>query len=243
MMSLATSAADVALERSSGSGDHELKFSLPAGRVDLVRRLLDGTCRRDVDYPAALVWTIYYDTPDLRSLAEKLNSDYLKSKVRLRWYSDLEGQVSGPAFVEAKARIGNRRVKVRTVAPHDAPVIASWSLQDSRLLAFPRLLRPQGVVVGDDWQPVLQLRYRRDRFTEPVTRARVSLDADIRAAAVNHRFIAACDTTALGLAVLEIKGAEEELPQRLRPLLRLGMRQRSFSKYLAVYQHVTRTLS
>jgi hypothetical protein len=96
--------------------------------------------------------------------------------------------------------------------------------------------------VGDDWQPVLQLRYRRDRFTEPVTRARVSLDAEIRAAAVNHRFITACDTTALGLAVLEIKGAEEELPQRLRPLLRLGMRQRSFSKYLAVYQHVTRTL-
>jgi hypothetical protein len=242
MMSLAASAADVALERTSGSGDHELKFSLPAGRVDLVRRLLDDTCRRDVDYPAALVWTIYYDTPDLRALAEKLNSDYLKSKVRLRWYSDLEGQVSGSAFIEAKARVGNRRVKVRTAAPHAAPVIASWSLQDPRLLAFPRLLRPQGIAVGDDWQPVLQLRYRRDRFTEPVTRARVSLDADIRAAAVSHRFIAACDATALGLAVLEIKGAEEELPQRLRPLLRLGMRQRSFSKYLAVYQHVTRTL-
>jgi hypothetical protein len=242
MMSLAASAADVALERTSGSGDHELKFSLPAGRVDLVRRLLDDTCRRDVDYPAALVWTIYYDTPDLRALAEKLNSDYLKSKVRLRWYSDLEGQVSGSAFIEAKARVGNRRVKVRTAAPHAAPVIASWSLQDPRLLAFPRLLMPQGVAVGDDWQPVLQLRYRRDRFTEPVTRARVSLDADIRAAAVSHRFIAACDATALGLAVLEIKGAEEELPQRLRPLLRLGMRQRSFSKYLAVYQHVTRTL-
>jgi hypothetical protein len=241
-MSLAASAADVALERTSGSGDHELKFSLPAGRVDLVRRLLDDTCRRDVDYPAALVWTIYYDTPDLRALAEKLNSDYLKSKVRLRWYSDLKGQVSGSAFIEAKARVGNRRVKVRTAAPHAAPAIASWSLQDPRLLAFPRLLRPQGIAVGDDWQPVLQLRYRRDRFTEPVTRARVSLDADIRAAAVNHRFIAACDATALGLAVLEIKGAEEELPQRLRPLLRLGMRQRSFSKYLAVYQHVTRTL-
>jgi hypothetical protein len=96
--------------------------------------------------------------------------------------------------------------------------------------------------VGDDWRPVLQLRYRRDRYIEPATGARVSLDADVRATAVNPRFIAACDATPLGLAVLEIKGAEEELPQRLRPLLRLGMRQRSFSKYLAVYQHVTRTL-
>jgi hypothetical protein len=243
MMSLATPAAGVAIEPRPGGGDRELKFSLSEGRVDLVRRLLGTVCRRDTAYPSALVWTIYYDAPDLRSLAEKLNSDYLKSKVRLRWYSDLDGQVAGTAFVEVKTRSGTRRAKVRVPAPYPAETIAGWSLQDARLLALPNLLRAHGIPVGTGWQPMLLLRYRRDRFVEPASLARISLDADIRAMAVNRRFVSTFDDTALGLAVLEIKGSADQLPTRLTPLLRLGIRQRSFSKYLAVYQHVARSIS
>ena len=81
-------------------------------------------CRRDPEFPAAVVWTIYYDTPALVSLGEKINSDYLKRKIRVRWYSDLEGRVSGPAFVEAKLRMGTRRSKVRARLPYPADEIA-----------------------------------------------------------------------------------------------------------------------
>jgi hypothetical protein len=243
MMSLATPAAGGAVERIPGGSDRELKFSLPAGRVNLVGRLLERVCRRDSEYPSAFVWTIYYDAPDLRSLGEKLNSDYLKSKIRLRWYADLDGQVIGTAFVEVKTRSGTRRAKVRVPAPYPAETIATWGLQDARLLALPHLLRAHGVSTGTGWQPIVLLRYRRDRFVEPASLARVSLDSDIRAMAVNRRFISTFDDTAIGLAVLEIKGGADELPARLTPLLRLGIRQRSFSKYLAVYQHVTRSIS
>jgi hypothetical protein len=70
----------------------------------------------------------------------------------------------------------------------------------------------------------------------------VSLDAEIAAPAVNPRFLSTSDSTPLGLGILEVKGNADELPRVLWPLLQLGARKRSFSKFLAIYQHVTRTL-
>jgi hypothetical protein len=224
-------------------GDHELKFTLPEGRVDLARRWLHSICRPDRQFPAALVWTIYYDTPDLATLGEKINSDYLKQKIRLRWYSNLPGGPSFPcaeAFIEAKLRIGNRRTKVRIRAPYAADDLATWDLQDPRYQQFPQLLREQGVLTHDLWQPVLQLRYRRDRFLEPISRARVSLDARIAAVAVNPRFVAYADDSPLDVGVLEVKGRADELPLALRGMVQLGARKWSFSKYLAAYTHAIR---
>jgi hypothetical protein len=231
---------DVATRPAAGGGERELKFTLPASRVHLARRRLDSLCRRDPEFPAAVVWTIYYDTPALTSLGEKINSDYLKRKIRVRWYSDLEGRVFGPAFVEAKLRLGTRRSKVRARLPYPADQIARWGLQDPRLLAFPLLLRDTGILHQQSWQPIMLLRYRRDRFVEPLTRSRVSLDADISGSAANSRFVSVPNLSPLATAVLEVKGSGDDLPAALRPLLALGLHKRSFSKFLVVYAHMTR---
>ena len=220
-------------------GDRELKFVLPNGRLAHARRWLDALCRRDAAFPEALVWTIYYDTPALDLLGEKINSDYLKRKIRLRWYSDLEGNASGPAFMEAKMRTGNRRSKVRVRLAHPAQELATWSMQDARFRAFPALLRPHGVLDAERWQPVVQIRYRRDRFVEPASRARISLDGDIAGSAVNPVILGSADLSELPVAVLEVKGAVDELPLALRPMLQLGAHKTSFSKFMAVYGHVT----
>jgi hypothetical protein len=231
---------DVAPRKAPRAGERELKFTLPAGRAHIVRRRLENLCRRDPEFPAAFVWTIYYDTPALVSLAEKLNSDYLKRKIRVRWYSDLEGRVSGPAFVEAKLRVGTRRSKERARLPFPAEELATWDLQDPRLLSFPLMLRDKGILGQDSWQPIMLIRYRRDRFIEPLSSSRVSLDSDISAVAVNRRFVSAADLSPLSTAVLEVKGASDELPTALRSVLPLGLHKRSFSKFLVVYAHVTR---
>ena len=222
--------------------ERELKFTIPGGRVDLTRRWLDALCRRDAEFPAAYVWTIYYDTPGLTSLGEKINSDYLKLKVRLRWYSTLANGPSGPAFMEAKRRIGAGRDKARVRVPHAAENLAHWDLQDARLAELPRLLRDRGVVLPDRLRPLLLIRYRRDRFVEPVSRLRVSLDAEIAAAAVNRSMLSTYDASAIEIGVLEVKGNSEDLPPILRGLLALGAKRRSFSKFLAVYAHVTRAI-
>jgi hypothetical protein len=240
---LSSVAIDGAAARPASRDDErELKFVLPNSRADIARRRLDRLTRRDPEFPAAIVFTIYYDTPGLLSLGEKMNSEYLKRKIRVRWYSDVAGRVSGPAFVEAKLRVGNRRSKVRVQLPYRAEELAEWSLQDARLQALPRLLQEHGISARELWHPVMLIRYRRDRFTEPLSRSRVSLDADIAGVAVNPAVLASVDSTNVGSAVLEVKGAGEQLPLVLRPLLQLGARKQSFSKFLAVYSHMTRRI-
>ena len=232
---------DVAALPDASAGERELKFTVPAGRVHLARQRLESLCVRDPACPSAIVWTIYYDTPAFASLGEKLNSDYLKRKIRLRWYSDLDGHATGPAFVEAKMRVGTLRSKARARVPYPAEEIASWDLEDPRLLRLPLLLRDHGILGQGAWQPMMLIRYHRDRFIEPLTPSRVSLDADISASAVNTRFLSTADLSPVATAVLEVKGGVGELPALLRPLLALGMHRRSFSKFLVVYAHMTRS--
>ena len=146
---------DVAARPAPSAGERELKFILPAGRAHLARRRLESVCRRDPEFPAAVVWTIYYDTPALVSLGEKINSDYLKRKIRVRWYSDLEGRVSGPAFVEAKFRMGTRRSKVRARLPYPADEIARLGSPGSAAAELPAAVAragrsPSRVVAADD---------------------------------------------------------------------------------------------
>jgi hypothetical protein len=205
-----------------------------------VRGRLESLCRRDSEFPAAIVWTIYYDTPALVSLGEKINSDYLKRKIRVRWYSDLKGVVSGPAFVEAKRRVGTNREKMRERLAVPAEEVARWDIQDPRLRDCPSLLRGQGILGQDSWLPIMLIRYRRDRFVEPLSRSRISLDTDIAAVAVNPRFISMIDPSPVGTSVLEVKGVADELPPALQSFLKLGLHKRSFSKFLAVYKHMTR---
>jgi hypothetical protein len=222
------------------AGSRELKFELRAGRVPFARRMLDALCRRDPEYPAAFVWTAYYDTPDLESLGEKIDSDYVKAKIRLRWYSELGGQPAGPAFIESKRRLGTLRDKVRVQVPYDASDLARWDLQDARLRDLPPLLRPHGILLEGDWCPLLLLRYRRDRYVHAVSGVRVCLDSDITPVAVNRRFVPTFDQRPLAFGVLEIKGFTEELPVPLQPLLRLDARKRSVSKFLSVFRQMTR---
>ena len=226
----------------AAEAEREIKFTLSAGRAHVARDWLERLCRRDPRYPAAIVWTMYYDTPAMISLGEKVNSDYLKRKIRVRWYADLDGRLLEPVFVEAKLRVGALRTKVRERVPVPATEIAQWDLQDPRLSRLPRMLQAGGMLGIEPWQPVMLIRYRRDRFVEPRSRARVSLDTDIAAAAVHPRLAHPADTTPLGSAVLEVKGQEDTLPLTLHPLLSLGIRKGAFSKLFAVYAHAAHQL-
>jgi hypothetical protein len=238
LSSVATQAA--AARQAPGSGERELKFTIPESRAHIARSWLEGTCRPDPKFPSALVWTVYYDTPALDSLGEKINSDYLKRKIRVRWYSDTSGRVTGPAFVEAKLRVGNRRFKVRERVPTGAEELSHCDLQDAKLRNLPLLLRQHGILDQESWIPLMLLRYRRDRFLEAISRSRISLDTEIAAVAVNRRILSTIDPSPLGIAVLEVKGASDRLPPALQRMLALGFRKRAFSKFLAVYLHMTR---
>jgi hypothetical protein len=225
-----------------GALERELKFVLAEGRGALARRLLDALCRPDPLYPAAVVSTIYYDTPDLRLLAEKIDSDYLKTKVRLRWYGPLEGRGAGEgSFLEVKTRAGSLRTKVRTATPLPARALDDMPLDDPALLDVLRLLLPLGLDVPVMLRPSLLVRYRRYRYVEPISGARVSLDTDIHAPRADPRLLRNSYFVSVPAAVLEIKGETDQMPRALRPLLHLGARRRSFSKFGSASLSMLRT--
>jgi hypothetical protein len=219
-------------------GGHEAKFIITAKRAGGVLRHLDRLCRPDPVYPEAVVTSIYFDTRGLHCVYEKLNSDYLKTKLRLRWYRlpDSPPAPGDPVFAEAKFRIGNRRRKVRTPAPFEASWLQNVRLETPRLLSFSGFMQSLGVVVRHALLPALMIEYRRRRYIDPLTGARLCVDTAIRVPRVNRMLLPRTLPGTLDTAVVELKGDFPDLPQHLYSITDLGCRRASWSKYGACYQ-------
>jgi hypothetical protein len=218
--------------------EHELKFVLASSRVPLALAFLSGACRPDSEYPHGIVTSIYYDTADHRLLAEKINSDYLKSKLRVRWYSTPEApDEGGPAFLEVKFRVGARRDKARLAIPDVGSWLSKLPLHDRRLKELPALLRAEGCLLDPRLTPVVSIQYERRRLVEPSSGARVSVDTGIRVLGVNLQVTPPQPPTELPVAVIEVKGNLGDLPPALYGLTALGARRRSLSKYGACLRY------
>lgn len=215
---------------------------MPEARVAPMRQLLNGLCRPDVVHRPARVVTVYCDTPDLKGLDEKINSDYLKTKVRIRWYASLDGAVMNAAFAECKYRVGSTRRKLRASLAIPAARIAGWPLESGEWGAAFGALRAVGVDVPRDVAPVLRLWYVRERFRDVFGGGRVTLDTRLTVDAVSHSRLGAGLTGTFPGGVVEHKSTSSDLPAHLEPIIRMGAREGSFSKYLAGYVHVTRAV-
>jgi hypothetical protein len=211
---------------------HEIKYRLPAAAAAAARVLLSGVCRPERPHAEGVVHTVYLDTPEHRSREEKLASEYLKTKVRVRWYEGSPG-----AWIEVKRRIGSRRAKRRALLPFPAAALGAAPLASPRLAATELALR-LGEPLELRLRPVLHLRYRRARFELPAFGARLALDTEIRALARAGR----CEPAprALDVAIVEVKGGSRELPAPLAPLAALGAVRASFSKYAAAWDAAAR---
>lgn len=220
--------------------DHELKFVVPATAVPMLRAWLRGASVADPEFPHGIVSSIYYDTRDWRLLAEKVNSDYLKTKIRVRWYARPDTPaVGGPAFLEAKYRIGGRREKIRVPLTETGTELLERGFEDRRVVELPRQLRALGLTVDEGLIPSMLIRYERQRWIEPASHARVSLDFNISCRQAS-RAMGPPVPGSLHLAVVEAKGPFERLPPTLTIVTAAGGRRASFSKYWACYQFARR---
>jgi hypothetical protein len=221
--------------------EFETKYVVPLSAAPSLLSWVQTVSVPDRSVPPGSVHTVYFDTPRLSLLGEKIDSDYLKTKVRIRWYSDLNGDAGPAIFAEAKFRVGSRREKVRArlhVATDEAiarrlddPVWAEW-LDPLRRLA------PQMPARLD---PILKLRYVRHRLLDTAGHARLTVDEAVTVDALNPSRLHGTIPATMPWAVCEYKGISRELPARLAPITRFGARRGSLSKYLACYQLVTRT--
>lgn len=222
-----------------GSLEQELKYVVSATVTCSLLAWLPVVCLRDTVHRPATVHTVYYDTPRLALLGEKVDSDYLKAKVRVRWYADAQGVPGSAVFAELKARIGSRRVKTRVPLPIDGRIAASRPLHDRAWIEWLRPLAESSGILPASLAPVLALRYLRHRFVDPRSLSRLTVDDEIAVVGVNPQRLHGRTTGRLSVAVVECKGRSSDLPSHLSPLLRFDARRSAFSKYLACWQHVT----
>ena len=154
----------------------ERKWTAPATCAPQLVRWLASRMRRDPQHAAGWVVSVYYDTPEWRLLREKEDSDYLKTKVRVRWYEDDAGALLSPdAFLEVKSKRGGARTKARLVTSEPATLLQALPLTDQRWARLPDAARRAGALLPTPLTPVFTVRYRRRRFIDALTRSRVSL--------------------------------------------------------------------
>jgi hypothetical protein len=223
----------------SKSGERELKFVFPFHRLPFVLQWLKHSCRPDSKFPYNLVSTVYYDTSDRQFLRQKLNSEYLKTKVRVRWYTE-PGQEpqSVPAWLEIKQKIGAQRQKCRIELQYSGERLSSMSLENSIWRDLPRILPSHGIVLNEAIFPVFLLNYTRHRFVEPLSKVRVCVDCYLSVSKVNRNILPTIAPVQNHSAVIEVKGAVTGLPDTLHHLLNMGCVKTSFSKYLMCYQQL-----
>jgi len=208
-----------------------LESKFPLVGAELAIRLLEIHWRPDSAFPSNQVFTIHFDTPSLDAYAENRSGDFVKTKVRVRWYADGE-QWTGPARVrlEAKRKFGLRVEKsfllmeVPSIPQQDCLDNAFWAPLISQALPA---LAPD---LRGPLMPVLLSRYHRRRFVDPWGSARASLDTGLTGLAVSP-WAAPARTGPLQIpgTVLEIKRQAEPLPDWIR--LIPSLREQSFSKY------------
>ena len=196
---------------------------------------MDHVCAIDPAFQVNVIKSLYFDTPRFDLLRQKEASEFLKRKVRIRWYVDPRtGDPGSDAWLEIKSKRGARGHKRRLRLPvgagrfdHD-PVAALKHLDQE----IDPASEPMGFLRG--LSPAFVVQYRRRRYIEMSEGFRVALDSEIRATSVNRALLRRRRVSRPAFAVLELKGAgARTLPDSLSMLRRWGVRKASLSKYAA----------
>ena len=226
----------------------EQKYVFAVMYADLLNSWLTTHCELDPEFPLGTISSLYYDTPTLQLYEEKRNSDYLKTKVRLRWYDAYdESWTDGTpdevrCFLEVKSKIGSLRTKGRVpVTMPRRHLVENPFLQDDIV----ELPRHSGMDIPDlpsALLPMLLIQYERARFVDSVTGCRIALDTRIKAVAAHPHYVPARFPIGLPVGVLEVKGAERDFPESLGPLSGY-VTKAAFSKYGTCWEQILQPAS
>ena len=221
------------------AGDYELKYVFHKGHLDRVLHWLQNHYLPDPVYPYGTVSSIYFDTKAFRFVEEKRNSDFIKVKFRIRWYSSEGFEVPGEvSFLEIKKKIGSTREKRRMQTAISGRYLEAADLSADLFLDIAGSLTSLGEWTGEVLLPLFQVTYKRWRFIEPLTGVRLCVDCDISVPKVNESIFPHPLMSPLEKGVFEVKGGVNELPRGLHPLLALGCQRESFSKYLTCFDRL-----
>lgn len=214
--------------------DFETKFISSNGNALKAKQWLDLNFPRDPSFPETIISSVYFDTKDLKLLGEKVESDHVKSKFRIRWYETLkEAKISDVCFYEFKHKIGENRFKKRVKAQN---IYSDLALTHGAFLSSLDELRVFDSGMLAHVYPSFNVSYTRYRYCIPGTEIRLCIDYNIHVRSVNHQLIMKpIKKRNLSHCVFELKGETGVLPEKLHFLEELGFYKSSFSKYEQCY--------
>ncbi len=218
----------------------EQKYIFIGQQKQMILDWLDHTCIRDPSYYEGTISSIYYDTPKMDLYLEKQNSDYLKSKARLRWYGNIraddpEEQIR--CYLEVKKKIGASRNKNRAEMTISSTKLTKDPFSEDDILKLPSKVYelnyfPHGILV-----PMLIIKYYRYRFVDVQSNSRISVDTNIRCTSANSKYLPFPTPVYLGMGVLEIKGKQRRLPSSCTKIKKY-LNKEAFSKYAQCYERL-----
>lgn len=218
--------------------EYEVKLACDNSHTEYINAQLTRACKVDSQYNTTYVNSIYFDTPDWHFAMDKAASDYLKTKVRVRWYSmETNRAQPSPRFLEIKHKIGSRRTKHRLRLPAEfdhfhADHFSAEHLNQIRekIVAMEPALQHFKLV------PALYVSYHRRRFIEPFSNTRISLDSKICSRSLRRNCSIGQTPVKLEQSVVEVKGQESSLPFALRTPLSGLVQKEAFSKYYLSFE-------
>lgn len=206
--------------------ESELKFSYNKEFNRQVIQKLNVICLKDKEFSKNQVNSIYFDTPGQDLLMEKASSDFLKTKLRVRWYSENSQNLY---FLELKHKIGSSRVKHReTISIEDKGNIFDYlNGSEFKKIKTKFINTHSPDLCGALLFPFILVSYDRERFIDKFNQYRISVDTNISAISINNKH-----KIKLESSILEIKGkALHSLPINLRQLMTYNLKKAAFSKY------------
>jgi len=218
--------------------ENEIKFTYDAVSAPAILACLRAVCRNDKQFQTNIINSIYFDTRNHILVMEKASSDYLKTKVRIRWYEGVGSAVNGSnCFLEFKWKVGSKRLKRRTPLDMNSSGLLRV-LTDPAFLGEIRQHIMSNIpdFAGFDFVPRVLVSYTRHRFHEPFSETRIASDTGIQAKQIGPPVEGGGGRIFLDTSVLEVKGTHNELPNVLKTVLGRQVRKTAFSKYYECYK-------
>lgn len=222
----------------------EQKFNFVKTEAGFLLDWLEHSLIRDPNYYFGTISSIYYDTPKLDLYYEKRNSDYLKTKLRLRWYANLNtAKPDEPitCFLELKQKTGTTREKQRRKLSLNLQALKINPFSNKEILDLPGTTSDFNYYLNGLLLPMAVIQYKRYRFVDPLSGSRVSLDFDIFCPAVNTQFVVGNVPVHLDTGVLEIKGSGLHLLKTLQPIESF-LKKETFSKYAQCLEYLDNSI-
>ena len=203
----------------------EQKYLFPTGYTDVIRTWLEHACVPDPRYPSSVVSSIYFDTPELFHFHESRNGEFLRAKVRLRWYADpardpatVESGAGVRCYLEVKTKQGALSEKRRTEVTIPSRVLLDDLFSDERIPDLTSRVFDLGYRAAGMLVPVLLIQYRRRRYLDVESDSAIAEDTEIRCTRANDTVVQATLPVHLDVGVLEIKGMNRETCGVLNPI-------------------------